>query len=98
MATMEELLGGHQFFAGLGASAIQLMAGCASNVRFAAGDCIFSEGEAASRFFVIRHGRVALHVHSPARGPLIIDTMDEGRCSAGRGSSRPTAISGTRGR
>jgi CRP/FNR family transcriptional regulator, cyclic AMP receptor protein len=78
MATMEELLGGHQFFAGLGASAIQLIAGCASNVRFASGDEIFSEGEAASRFFLIRHGRVALHVHSPARGPLIIDTMDEG--------------------
>jgi CRP-like cAMP-binding protein len=78
MATMEELLGSHPFFAGLGTSAIQLIAGCASNVHFAAGDRIFSEGEAASRFYVIRHGRVALEVHSPVRGPLVIDTMDEG--------------------
>jgi len=78
MVTMEELLGGHPFFAGLGASAIQLIAGCASNVHFAAGDYIFGEGEAASRFYVIRHGRVALEIHSPTRGPLIIDTMDEG--------------------
>ena len=78
MATMEELLGSHPFFAGLGASAVQLIAGCASNVHFAAGDYIFGEGEAASRL-----------LRDPARkggagnplahtGPLVIDTMDEG--------------------
>ena len=78
MDTMEELLGRHPFFAGLGAEAVRLMAGCASNVHFAAGDYIFSQGEAASRFYVIRHGRVALEIHSPGRGPLIIDTMEEG--------------------
>ncbi len=78
MATMEELLGGHRFFAGLGSSAVQLIAGCASNVHFAAGDYIFGEGEAAGRFYVIRHGRVALEIHSPTRGTLVIDTMDEG--------------------
>jgi CRP-like cAMP-binding protein len=78
MTTMEELLGSHPFFAGLGPGAIQLIAGCASNVHFAAGDLIFKEGEAASRFYVIRHGRIALEIHSPARGPLVIDTMDEG--------------------
>ena len=78
MQTMEELLGGHPFFAGLDADAFRLMAGCASNVHYAAGEYIFGEGEAASRFFVIRAGRVALEIHSPARGPLTIDTMDEG--------------------
>jgi CRP/FNR family cyclic AMP-dependent transcriptional regulator len=78
METMEELLGGHPFFAGLGADAVRLMAGCASNVHFAAGDYIFGEGKAANRFFVIRHGRVALEIHSPVRGPLVVDTMDDG--------------------
>ena len=78
MTTMEELLAGHPFFAGLGESAAQLIAGCASNVHFAAADYIFRAGEAASRFYVIRHGRVALEVHSPTRGPIVIDTMDEG--------------------
>jgi CRP/FNR family transcriptional regulator, cyclic AMP receptor protein len=76
--TMEELLGDHPFFAGLGAAAVRLMAGCASNVHFAQGEFIFSQGEAASRFYVLRHGRVALEIHSPGRGPLVIDTMDEG--------------------
>jgi CRP/FNR family transcriptional regulator, cyclic AMP receptor protein len=76
--TMEELIGRHPFFAGLGADTVRLIAGCASNVHFAAGDYIFTQGEAAGRFYVLRHGRVALEIHSPERGPLIIDTMDEG--------------------
>ncbi len=78
MVTMEELLGGHPFFAGLSPSVIQLIVGCASNVHFAAGSYIFGMGEEANRFYVIRHGRVALEVHSPTQGPLVIDTMDEG--------------------
>ena len=76
--TMEELLGGHPFFAGLDASALRLMAGCSSNVHFAEGERIFGEGEAANRFYVLRHGRVALEIYSPVRGPLVIDTMDGG--------------------
>jgi CRP/FNR family transcriptional regulator, cyclic AMP receptor protein len=76
--TMDELLASHPFFAGLSADAIRLVAGCASNVHFAQGEYIFSQGEAASRFYVLRHGRVAMEIHSPERGPLVIDTMDEG--------------------
>ena len=76
--TMEELLGSHPFFAGLSTDVIRLVAGCASNVHFAQGEYIFSQGEAASRFYVLRHGRVAMEIHSPERGPLIIETMDEG--------------------
>jgi CRP-like cAMP-binding protein len=76
--TLEELIGGHPFFGGLSPDAVRLMAGCASNVHFAAGEYIFSQGESASRFYVIRRGRVALEIHSPTRGPMIVDTMDEG--------------------
>ena len=76
--TIEELLGSHPFFAGLSTDAIRLVAGCASNVHFAQGEYIFSQGEAASRFYVLRHGRVAMEIHSPERGPLVIETMDEG--------------------
>lgn len=49
MVSMEELLGGHPFFTGLGAGAVELIAGCASNVHFAAGDYIFGAGESAER-------------------------------------------------
>ena len=43
-ADHEELLGSHPFFTGLGADAMELIAGCASNVHFAEGDYIFDEG------------------------------------------------------
>jgi CRP/FNR family transcriptional regulator, cyclic AMP receptor protein len=76
--TMEELLGSHPFFAGLSADAVRLMAGCASNVHLPEGDYIFNQGDAANRFYVIRHGKVALEMHSPARGALVIDSMDDG--------------------
>ncbi len=78
MQSIEDLLTSHPFFSGFGADAMQLIAGCASNVHFAAGEYIFAEGAASSQFYVIRHGRVALEVHSPERGPLVIDTMDAG--------------------
>jgi len=78
MQTIEELLSSHPFFAGLDADAMRLMSGCASNVHFGVGEFIFGEGTEASHFYVIRHGRVALEIHSPARGPLIIDSMDQG--------------------
>jgi len=78
MDTVEELLGSHPFFTGLGAATMQLIAGCASNVHFWEGDYIFGAGESAGRFYVIRRGRVALEIHSPGRGRLVIDTMNEG--------------------
>lgn len=98
METMEELLGSHPFFAGLGAGPLELIAGCASNMHFGKGDLIFGEGEPASRFYVIRSGRVAMEIHSPARGPLIIDTMEAGEVLGWSWLVPPTATSATPGR
>jgi CRP/FNR family transcriptional regulator, cyclic AMP receptor protein len=78
METIEDLLESHPFFAGLSRDDLQLIARCASNVHFDEGSRIFEEGEPASLFYVIRQGRVALQIHSPTKGPLTIDTMDEG--------------------
>ena len=78
METMTELLGSHPFFGGLSPSAVELIAGCASNVHFAEGDRIFDEGEPASLFYAIRHGGVALVVDSRAKEPVVIDTLNEG--------------------
>jgi len=76
--TMEDLLRGHPFFAGLGTDAVELIAGCASNVRFAEGAYMFNQGEEADRFFVIRRGKIALEIASPGRGPLVVETIGEG--------------------
>ncbi len=78
METIADLLESHPFFAGLSPYALEFIAGCASNVHFDEGSRIFDQGEPADLFYVIRHGRIALEVHSPAKGPLIIDTMSGG--------------------
>jgi CRP/FNR family cyclic AMP-dependent transcriptional regulator len=68
----------HPFFAGLETSFCALVCGCARNVRFDAGRYLFREGDPANEFYVIRHGRVALELHAPVRGPVIFETLGEG--------------------
>jgi CRP-like cAMP-binding protein len=58
--------------------AFDLLAGCASNVRFETGDVLFREGGAADRFYVIRSGTVALETFAPARGGMTIETIGAG--------------------
>ena len=72
------ILGGHEFFQGVQPAHLAILAGCASNVRFEAGETLFREGEEAHQFFVIRHGRVALDVFAAGRGPITIQTAGEG--------------------
>ncbi len=78
METLEPILAAHSFLKGLEPHYIQLVVGCASNVRFNPDQFIFREGEEADQFYVIRHGKVAVEVFTPERGPLIIDTLGEG--------------------
>jgi CRP/FNR family transcriptional regulator, cyclic AMP receptor protein len=76
--SLKPLLAEHPFFKGMEDEYIELLSECASNVRYSAGDPIVSEGEAANRMFLIRYGKVALQIHSPNHGPIIIQTLDPG--------------------
>ena len=76
--SLERILGEHPFFGGMEEPYLQLFVDCASNVRFAAGDMIFREGEEANTFYLIRHGRVGLETSAPERGSVIIATLSEG--------------------
>jgi CRP/FNR family cyclic AMP-dependent transcriptional regulator len=78
MRTIEEYLPDHPFFEGLDAQTLALVAGCATNISVAAGQYLCREGDPADRFFVVRRGRVAIEVHGPAAGTLVLDTADEG--------------------
>ncbi len=73
-----ELLHRHEFFTGLSEESLAFIAGCCTNVRFAAGEYVFQEGEPADTFYVVRSGRVAIETGAPGRSPLVIDTVDEG--------------------
>ena len=78
MHTMDELLASHPFFADLGPEASELMAGCAVNLHLHPGDYLFRQGDAADRFFVVRHGRVALELSAVGVPGLVLDTVDDG--------------------
>jgi CRP/FNR family transcriptional regulator, cyclic AMP receptor protein len=78
MTTLEELLQQHPLFAGASAELIGLIAGCARNHMFHAGEYLFHEGEPADEFFLIRHGKVALEIDAPGRPPVILETLGAG--------------------
>jgi CRP/FNR family cyclic AMP-dependent transcriptional regulator len=78
MQTMHEILVEQPFFQGLDDAAVELIAGCARNLHVEAGAYLFREGEDADVFFVVRRGRVALELHSPAGGTRLLDTVEEG--------------------
>lgn len=77
MRTIEEYLPQHPFFAGLDNSVAALVSGCARNVHFRPGEFLFHEGDAADRFFVVRHGRVSLEVRAPAGPAVVVDVVQD---------------------
>ena len=78
MEGMEAIVREHRFFAGLDDNFVKLIAGCARNVRFNAGDYLFRAGEPANEFYLLRHGRVALDIAVPGRGMITIETVSAG--------------------
>ena len=78
MENLERILADHSFFAGMEPRHLQLLVGCASNVRFEAGQAIFREGEEANQFYLIRHGQVAVELFAAERGSITIQTLSEG--------------------
>ena len=78
MKTLEPILAEHPFFKGLKPEYLQLVTGCASNVRFDTGVYMFREGEEATRFYLLRQGKVALEVFAAQRGPITIETIEAG--------------------
>lgn len=78
METLERIIAEHPFFSDLESDYINLLVGCASNVRFQAGTYIFREGGEANEFYLIRAGKVALEIFAPQHKPIIVSTLGEG--------------------
>jgi CRP-like cAMP-binding protein len=76
--SLEPILAEHPFFKGLAKPYLELLAGCASNVRFEAREYILRQGQEANSFYIIRHGKVALEILAPGKGPITIETIGEG--------------------
>jgi CRP-like cAMP-binding protein len=78
MQTLQPIIAGHPFFRELAPAYLELIAGCAKNVRFDSGQFIFRESAAANEFYLLRQGKVALEIFVPGRGPVAIQTVSEG--------------------
>lgn len=78
MQNLEKILADHPFFKDIEGQYLNLIVGCASNVRFKQDEIIFSEGQEANHFYIIREGSVALDIHDPGSGRITIDTLEDG--------------------
>ena len=78
MEGLERILREHPFFADFAPEYNSLVAGCARNHRFDAGNYLFREGDPADEFFLIRHGKVALEIVAPGRAPFVFAILGEG--------------------
>jgi CRP/FNR family cyclic AMP-dependent transcriptional regulator len=76
--TLEGIVSEHPFFTGLEERHIQLIVGCAKNVRFDEGEIVFHEGDPADQFYFIREGLVAVELMIPQRGFATLQTVSEG--------------------
>ena len=75
---LDQLIREHPFFEGMDDDALTLIAGCAANERFDAGQYVFREGQPADKFYIVRHGSVALEVRAPGRDSIVLQTCDDG--------------------
>ncbi len=78
METLRPILADHPFLQGLENEHLDLITGCASNIRFDAESMLFQEGDEAKQFYVIRSGKVGIEMHVPGRGIVTVQTLGEG--------------------
>ena len=75
---LSSVLESHRFFQDFSPEVAATVAGCATNMRFEAGEYVFREGGRADKFYLLRDGQVALELNIPGRQPMIVDTLHEG--------------------
>lgn len=79
MERLETIVAEHPFFQGIDTHYLHQIAANASTARFAAGEFLFREGEEASQFYLLRHGKVSLETYIPGPGDVTIQTLDAGQ-------------------
>jgi CRP/FNR family cyclic AMP-dependent transcriptional regulator len=67
-----------RFFADLPSETLARIAEWGERVTFDEGSEILTEGQPANSFYAIQHGRVAVGVHAPSEGFVVIETLQRG--------------------
>ena len=78
MEDLSRLLRAHPFLDGLGDAEVSLLAGCAKNARFHAGDYLLREGDEARTFYLVREGSVSFDIHVPGKPALRVESAMAG--------------------
>ena len=78
MNNLKDDLRKHPFLVSMDSDHLEIIASCASPVRFDAGQMVYREGDAADQFFLITEGRVAIEIFASERGSLVIQTLGPG--------------------
>ena len=73
-----EIVAAHPLLRGLPGDTVAQVAGCARNVALGPGRLLIEEGTDADTLYLIRRGSVAIEVHDPAGGTVVIDTFGAG--------------------
>ena len=78
MENLGQVISEHPFCKDLEPNYIDLLIGCASNVRFEKGHHLFRDGGEANQFYLIREGRVLLEIPGPQSSPFSLETVEAG--------------------
>ena len=71
-------LAAHPFLRGMSANQLAALAETACDVTFPAKHRLFEDGGNANRFWLIQSGHVALDLHVPGEGPVVIESIGMG--------------------
>jgi CRP/FNR family transcriptional regulator, cyclic AMP receptor protein len=71
-------LAAHPFLHSMSRDQLAVLAEAASDVTFPARHRIFEDGGLATRFWLIQSGHVALDLHVPGEGPVVIEAIGMG--------------------
>ena len=78
METFTDALAKHPFFEGLDHALLELIASCASDVSYEAGQMIYHEGEEGDHFLLVQQGKVSIEIFAGGRGSISIQTVGPG--------------------
>ena len=75
---LEAAVAAHPFLIGVSEHHIRLLADCAIQTHFEAGQVIFLEGETANRFYLVEQGEVVLEAAGTGDKQVVIETVRDG--------------------
>ncbi len=78
MQPLAQIIAQHPVFSGISAASLQLISGCARNVRIDPGQFLLRHGEPAHTLYLLRHGHVVLEIAAAGRGTLAMQTLGPG--------------------